>query len=324
MPINDACYLSGTDKIYGVTSNYIIKFNATTGLSEASSRVCAPMYGPMRIAGSGTDLFVSSIYDYTENKGTGGSNNHQIWTINPNTLAATNTLGFNSKLYAYLGSFWGNGIQFTGAGFMQIYNGDLWFYEQSYSGNAIARINIINPADYQFPFPFFLITHSNWNPEQFDIVKVGGDDLLYLCDPAQNEAEEHRLTPAQWFYNGYSDATPNYPNACVYVPSQGKAYGVTGTENLMRFDDYSLNTSTTFNLGTVQANVKPCRIRLGPDGKLYIPCQQQDVIIVWNPVTNLPGDAVLKTGFDSPIDVVFTGSKIWAIQSGLKSLKEIV
>lgn len=322
MPLSDACYLSGTDKIYGVTSNYIIKFNATTGLSEASARVCAPMYGPMRIAGSGSDLFVASLHDYTTNKFNDGADNKQIWTINPTTLAATDVLGYNSKLLTWLFQ-WPYGTQFVGPGFIKIYGGNLYISQNSYTQCKLTRINIANPADYQFPVGAFLVTHNNWNPEQFDITNTGGDDLLYVCDPEQKEAEEWNLGAGSWNYNGFSDANPEYPNACVYVPSQGKAYGVCGTETMLRFDAYAGAPATQLNLGLVQANVKPCRIRLGPDGKLYIPCQQQDVVIVWNPLTDNAGDAVLKTGFDSPIDVVFTGSKIWAVQSGLRSLQEI-
>ena len=47
MPLNEACYLASSDKIYGVMENYVFMFNASTGLTEASTKVCAPCYGPM-------------------------------------------------------------------------------------------------------------------------------------------------------------------------------------------------------------------------------------------------------------------------------------
>ena len=119
---------------------------------------------------------------------------------------------------------------------------------------------------------------------------------------------------------------PNAPCAgewCPTAPPSGKWYVACGDNNLLRIDTVTPfpGTFTTLNLGAVEASADPCRIRYwSGTGKLYLPCMTSNTVIVWDPVTDT-GEA--KTGFENPVDVVATGSKIFAVQNSAIGLREI-
>ncbi len=177
------------------------------------------------------------------------------------------------------------------------------------------RINATNSADYKI----------NFGPQGEyglgEIFTINGA-ALYIASGYENDTEwwPSNLNPG--FRLGLVDVNPLSPVACVYASGVGNVYALVGGESLVRCDDFTLGTSTIFNMGIVFADVAPMRLRLHPNGTdLYIACQNKDVIIIWDTVSNT---GIYKDGFSSPIDVVFTASKIWAVQSGIQSLKEII
>ena len=97
----------------------------------------------------------------------------------------------------------------------------------------------------------------------------------------------------------------------------------------MRFEEESNDWTSAYTrwdmevliTGSGITDIKPMRLRFRPsNGLLYIPCQDKDGIVVFDPVAE---SAVWKGGFDSPVDVVFTPTKAFAVQTGPIGLKEI-
>lgn len=311
MPITEAFYLSSTDKIYGVMSNYVLKFNATTGVKEASARVCAPMLGPMRIIGRGSSLYVASMFDMTVTPN-GQPSNRTIWTVDPNTLAATNTLGTNALVVAQNGK----APVWSGPNAMFFIGDVLYWQESAITGLASYMfIDVTNPTTHDVLS--WNGTSGSWTPETWC---YDGSTYIVACDPAQQQVEIYLPTLAPGANSGFSSTAPDSAVAVAWASNVGFAYAVCGNESLYRLLTYTpTHTSTLHNLGVIAPNCAPTRIRY-INGLLYLPCQKTDVIIIWNPVTDT---GIVKSGFESPIDVIWTGTKLWAVQTSIQSLKEI-
>lgn len=310
MALNEAFYLSSTGKIYGVLSNYVIRFNASTGAKEASAKVCAPMQGPMRIIGLGGSVYVASMFDLRVT-GAGVASNRTIWTVDPTTLVAADTLGVNSKIRAAIGS-----VDVWEGPTSMVFNGTkLTFQYSTKTGEAsYMYVDVVTPATNNVAGANG--TSNKWTPETWDY----DGTTLNACDPAQQQVEIFNPTLVPGSNLGHSDTVPDSAVSVAYAANVGFAYSVCGNESLYRNVLYVAPfTATLHNLGPIAPNCAPTRIRY-IDGLLYLPCQKTDVVIVWNPVSDT---GVVKTGFDSPIDVIWTGSKLWAVQTSIQSLKEI-
>lgn len=331
MPLDDAFYLSSADKIFGTCSNYIIRFNATTGLKEASAKMPSPMYGPMRIGGTATTLYVSAINDWSVNgfPVAGRTCNKDIFQVDPTTLVASQPFNLSDILFTYFGQVPTSWYSQGPTDFRII--GDwlylMYIYEDNYS---VERIYV--PDISSNPYPPWPQGHLGTIPQQMDAYD---STHLYYCDvdwfSEQAWWQTYTISPPLQvqLFNTSETPPPVHPVGIGWSAGAGQAFSVTGSETLVQsqFDGvlFGGNPGIGYNLGTVQANVRPFRIRVHPStGKLYIPCQVTDTVIIWNPISNNPADAVLKTGFTSPIDVVFTPTKAFAVQTGLVGLKEIV
>lgn len=333
MALDDACYLASTDKIYGTQANYIIKFNATTGAKESAGKVCVPMHGPMRICGQGSDIYVSSIHDWSVNSWKPYPvNNHEIWRIDPTTLAVTRPFDLAFKLFGYEGdrSAFCTGPQDIKA------VGDWMFILAQFAGySGIEHIYIPDVNSALAPYPPW---HDGWpylQPQQFDVLDL---DHYFMCDVNRFEQIHwYKMHPPAPYYQSSDylrgNCVPNTirPISCKYCPSQDQVYAVTGTEVLLKTtwvgvgDFPPATTNTNLSLATVKANCRPFRLRVHPTTSfLWIPCQKSDCVIIWDTSTDDPADATVIEGFASPVDIVFTGSKVFAVQSGLVSLKEII
>lgn len=77
-----------------------------------------------------------------------------------------------------------------------------------------------------------------------------------------------------------------------------------------------------FNIGRTAFNgIRLRRCPIGPNvGKLYAAGFGDNTVCVITPTNAF----TIKTGFDLPIDFVFTPSKVWAVQQGSIPLKEVV
>lgn len=311
MPLHDAFYLAATDKIYGVQENYIVQFNATTGAKENSAKVCSPLYGPMRIVGRGSVLYVSSFADRGANdvNGVGLTSNRKIWNVDGVTLASTDVLGVDAKHIVADGRTFNN----WGPQFMLIYGNDIWYlYGISASAWVFERIDVTNPTDFD-------LNKGGAGSFMAEMFATDGSNLYFSNGVGRSIQmwDMATITSADT-----CSIIPYRATAVEYAPNVGNLYCTTEvTEALIRIDTFTPDAYTVFNLGTIFANVRPMRLRYrSSDGLIYLPCQNQDVVIKWNPVSNT---GTYIDGFDSPIDVVFTPTKAFAVQTGLQSLKEI-
>ena len=311
MPIHEAVYLSSTDKIYGVSENYVQMFNASSGAKEDDAKVCAPCYGPMRITGSGSTLLVSSQRDYSVNTSTDTASNRRIWNIDPATLAASDVLGVDIQSRIVFGGTLPYELFAIGPHCVRIHDGYA-YYQFTYPNKVYYHRIKLDGTDYSYYLTYLF---NDKLTELFDI----GDDKLWIADPYEQEAEVWTTTP--WGGDNYCGSTGYRPVAIAYDTGNNKPYAVTGGQYLVRYDSFSApRSSTPLNLWAVYADVAPMRIRLSPlDGKLYIPCQNKDVIIVWDTGSET---GTYVEGFASPIDVVFTASKRFAVQSSGQGLLE--
>lgn len=119
--------------------------------------------------------------------------------------------------------------------------------------------------------------------------------------------------------NVYIQATAGYVLSPVVggMSSGGTWADLQNSEFLVNF---AMSTVALTNSSLATAH--PIRIRYrSSDGKLYIPTWEADSVVILDPTTDTVSD--IKTGFSSPCDVVFTGSKAFAIQQSSLGIKEI-
>lgn len=324
----DAHYHAANGKIYATLENYIVRCNGTTGLKETSAKICSPCLGPMRITGDATTLYVSARLDYSRNKTSGvalPTTNKQIFNVDPTTLVASNVLKVDDTIQTYFGGTTDPSYPHWGPGAMKLLNGYMYFlYVGANGGYMLCRVSLTNPVADNEIVPAFQPGAAYQYGEGFDMASIAGTDYYWIpgADSSQlwygNVVPAHPLTV---FVNIHAPIVAGqYPTSCVYVPASGLVYGVCGSDIMFRYNS-TTNVLTTLDLATVITGGKPARIRLSPlDGKLYIPCQIEDTIIIWDRTTET---GMGKTGFNSPIDVVFTGAKTFAVQTGVMPLKEI-
>lgn len=322
MPIYDAVYAAG--KIYGCMGPYVIQFNATSGAKEAIARVTAPIAGPSRIcyhAATGL-LYVSCWFDpaWDDQVSDVGSPNADIFPVNPAGLAVGAAIGLEA---AWPGISMGPHDGMSGPWFLLSDGNYIYFsYRQQGAGGKLYRINPTNTADKATALGWRWL---NWNAHSFGL--YGGK--LYWPDPDRDI----------WWgaadFTGLADnPLPGFTNTetpvALAVDGSGIAWTVCGNQWLLRAN-MGGPTYTAINLedntvvtGAV-SNVRPFRIRW-QNALLYIAVQNQDGVIIYNPTGNAPGaptPGIFKSGFDGPVDTVWTGAKAFAVQSGPVSLKEI-
>lgn len=330
MGLNQACYLASTDKIYGVIENYIVKFNALTGAKEAYAKVAAPLYGPCTcVAGVGV-IYVGAWADFSYNDTDHWNISYQnkgVFNVDPATLAVTNYFELDKRYQVFEGAVYRNYFGW-GAGEMLIKDGYLYWDETFPGLHQVMRVAIADPTDSTIN-DNFKRGWTGFRPEGWCCGTRLGTDYMWSLDGNQQQVEIFTITPPPGPFDtpfdpyvSSPDLAPYDPAAVIYVPSADKVYAVAGTDVMLRVDALG-GGLTALNLGAVWADVKPYRIRISPlNGKLYIPCQHQNVVIVWDTATET--GVAKSTLIESPVDVVFTGTKAFAVQSGPVPLREIV
>lgn len=312
------------NKIYGVSGPYVMRFDGTTGVKEATQRVAQPLRGPMSIATVGTMIYVAGWDDPSVNS-TAAQLRKQIFPVNPTTLAIGTGFGW-AQLFDETYHNTANGPKWIAGAFSKIY-GTL-YSTANQSKTFIFFIDPLNLTDNSgtattdYPEQVYPRECLGFGPGAF-----GGG---YIYTTSTWDLEVWRIT-ADISTNGpfgdvrdYFSVTPHRPIGIVHSTAASKQYVVCGTENLLRIDSWathSTGTYTVLNLGAVQANVAPFKIfNNSYDGKLYIPDQVNDGIIVWDTTSET---GVWKSGFAAPLGCVFTATKKWAFQQSATGLKEI-
>lgn len=313
MPLNAACYVPAPiDKIFGVYGAYIYQFNATTGQREAGKILvgpCEPTGGICWHVASGS-LYVSTWNSMANQYEFQAHPLVDIFPVNPVTLSIGAGLGW-STIYQDGGRMtWPAGPR----ALMDFGTSDIYFIG-AFTGTGATWLGKINPVT-----PLF-------QPQTVD-------NLRFWCDQASSDGTKVYFV---WSFfsrvrNGFMNLAPDedvtftevgvvMPVAIEHCFSDNKQYVVCGNNWMARINTWAPDNYTLFNLDTVNSGSDPFRIRYrSTDGRLYIPCMTNNGIIVWNPGTD---SGIFKSGFTSPIDVVFTPSKAFAVQGGPVGLREI-
>ena len=321
--LDSAVYLASANKIFGTRENFILRFNASTGEFEtavklAVSGVGISAYGPMSIAGAGSALYVSvnnSPSDPTNDPGEGNLN-ADVFPVDPTTLAGSAALG-TSDFFDY-----GTNNYLSGPTSLLMINGSVfgaWLHLAVGRWEAgLFRVDPANPAD-----------HS---------------DILYMSAYQIQNALTQFATDNQYVY--YPDAlAPGISIGDIstleiidswttadYYPVVGVEYALIGeTKTVFGFgkDNYLYKgvvgnpslTKITLSDYTDGTQIQPIHGRY-KSGILYLPCQRTGIVLKYDVGT--PANSTYVTGFDCPHDIVFAGSKVWAVQTGLVGLKEVV
>lgn len=308
-PLFSAVYVASSGKILGTMENYVLEFNATTGALIRAVKAISPMNGPMWIGLINGEPWISCFLDNTQMAFTAAENpRRNIFKLDTSTLEATGSGALPMSSLVFTPKTYYGPRQFFGIGTM--------LYTGLVIGNFMetVRVDTANTIDWDV------------GPNNFgywvEMFCTNGTDLFFP-DPFLNEII--------WINGGtmaqtdYSDTSPYTPVATEWVSgSVNKPYAVCSDKNMVRVDVFASSTNTIFDLEALSglSGIKPLRLRYNSANKnLYIPCQAQDSIIVFDTVAET---ATVKAGFASPIDVVFTPTKIFAVQSSLVGLKELV
>lgn len=309
MPLDDAVVFN--DKVYGMMGPYILRFAGDTGALEASARVAAPMLGDCRITELGGVIYVSTwnnpaVPGFNFTGSIVGQNG--IYPVDATTLAAGAMIDLN-QIYAI--SSPGSNPLIQGPRFMLGHGAYLYVTIFTPSGVQTIRINPLNVADRStltaLPGTTFSAT------QQFAIDTAGSKIYVPLRDDIQQENLDGTG-------NNTVDTGTDMNIAVAFDPASTSTYSVSGSATLNKIV-WGPDTVSTFNLAALQAGVLPFRIKYNAgDGLIYIPCQSQDCVIVWNPATDT---GTVQSEFTSPIDCVFTSTKKWAVCNGITPLQEI-
>lgn len=320
MPLDDAVVIS--DTIYGTMGPYVMKINGTTGKLIASARVYAPMVGPCRITSLGGLLYVATWNnpaadidpaafpaDWFFGRG--------IAPVNPTTLAVGTFIEM-AQLANFSVCSWD--VPMTNISCL-LGVGSYLYIVYGVTARNMVRLNPLTLA------------HVNTcaytgSTETESLTQSIDANATYLYMPSPDNRRFVQFDLSTFTDAGPANTRDNSPAIgvnqirAVATTALNTVYGVCGNSaNLIKFVFPSPGTSTVFNLATIQAGVRPFRLRYNPfDGLLYIPCQNQDCVIVWNPASDT---GILKSSIISPIDVCFTSTKKWAVCNGPTGLIEI-
>lgn len=309
-PLTSAVYVASTDKILGASANYIVEFNATTGAYIRAVRAIGPMYGPMWLNLIAGMPYVATFNNRATQDTTFPSIVHarsDIFPINTATLQTGTGLGvynhnFDSPHKSMAGPhhFVSIGTKayflypcedFVRVGYVDLLNGALWSVNTGTTGF--------------------------W-AEQIDT----DGTYIYYCDP--NTPRIARRNAALTFNSGINTAG-RYPVACIHTGTN--VYAVCGDNYLINTNSWTVATSIDLEADPIIiaagiTGIKPMRLRYNSaDSRIYIPVQNKDGVIVFNPGTGAV--TAWKSGFASPVDVVLTPTKKFAVLTSETGLQEI-
>lgn len=311
----DAVYVASVDKIFATSGVHVVKFNATTGAVESSVRISSPVNGQARLCyHAATGLLYATIWNEPNLQYFSLTHpNRDVYPINPTTMVVGTRLNIASTTVVdddfVNGSFFGPRWIASSGNYLYIQWAD------NANGYVTLRVNPSNLADRSTNAYFtdqFLWEHGALTPTE---IMVPDPDY-----PGVSFAPIGYDLDAEW---NTCDTFPLYfPVACEYVSFDGLVYATDGAGNLLRLDNPGASAYTVFDMTAVQSGADPCRLRWNVyDGQIYMPCMTNNSFILWDPNTVT---GVVKTGFANPVDVIFTGTKVWAVQnSPAEPLKEI-
>lgn len=336
MPLQQAIYSATQTKIYACRGPWVYSYNATTGALISSFRFSGNAVHGSSIVELGTNLYVG-VGALTPSLGPLGLSDPtplpQVFQI---ALPAMNA-AFNLGMLPAASSSGDMGLRAweflskdaLGANFLygMVREASVWRVDPTNIPGLLfdfVSSQAFSPT-YQFTFPHTI----SGTPTNIICMVNGWGATVWLSSFRADSSHVTGGAP--------TDISGNPVGGGDYDSVHDKVYLTTGNEAL-----FMLNVNEAFatppfmqnftysTLHTARANSTAIRCKYVDGvgnpffGKLLIAGRADDTVLVWNTATNNVADMVVKTGFTSPIDIVLTPTKAFAVQDSPVGLKEIV
>lgn len=316
MPLNSAVYEPGRDVIYAVRGGRVFQLNAETGKKILEARFLAPAMDDTYVAYDPTTdhLWVTHWRGFGGAGGVAAARNpHYLVKINPDTLAAT-VYDFDTDIA------FGPTLFEARDGPQQIVIANGVAFILACDTNEMRNIYRVNLATLTLTHQYTGVQLGAWGN-----LLIDGTVVWFCSEEGYNSIDARTLATLAAHtdfvqLNGVAAAGGDRPYGIARNPA-GAIYAVQKTQVLLRGVPAAAPAlRTTIDLG--RPNATPVNIRYAAfNSRLYVPLWKDDSVAVLNPVDD---SFVIKTGFDSPHDVVVTNSKAFAVQQSPEGLKEIV
>lgn len=321
MPLDDAVYDSGRNLIYGVRGPFVYTIDPTTG-----AKIIREVFNPYSACGlsqidydSTNDLLIAITWNdeqYVLDAITGALCDKYFFYLDPINLHAVATTRFDLALVTtrnqYAKKAYGPHRIICDGGF-------------GYGTGWLVNATATRPAPYKFLITPVgtagkggLVEFGGYADCARD--KTGGRDYLWVTFQASNALYSYNCAA----YAMTLDATTVDHTKMFYAvavdATTGNVYVTDVLRYVYKFDGTGALIST---IDTGRPLFNGLRIQFNPnDGKLYAAGAADNTIAIIDPTS---ADSVsMKSGFDFPIDLVFTPTKSFAVQQGAVGLKEIV
>jgi len=323
--MDQAIYHAGTDKIYAVRGQWLLKFNASTASLESALKFVSNISGPSCIVAIGANLYIGTTFSPSCYAQVPPFFNQwltrDIYVVDTATFTVSGRLNMDTSTYL----------------FENIFSNFQAYYNNGYNDLVTDGTNLYGTVNAAAPFK---VDPSNV-AGTFDNNAFGPSgglvyeplhDRVWMTDITGPNVRAFSTTPiAGDDWNNSGTVSP-FISGITFAATAQKIYFVQGDFNIGMVDAsavFPIFTDfpfTLFDLTRIDSTANRVRAVNGLpsnplNDKVLVPTWDDDAVVVWDPATDTV-DSV-KTGFTSPVDVISTPTKNWAVQSGVTPFREI-
>jgi len=322
MPLDQAIYVAATDKIYGVRGQWVFQFNATTGGKEKEFRfVDDALFSESSIVLLGSSLYVAvwrSAFDL---------NNYP----DPSQDIFKIDLGLNTAVGLGLYNVGGGGGPQNG--FCNLITDGTHLYGATgytvqFSHSRRFKVDPTNIATY-----VERNAQASKTAPVVDLVWDAVNSVFWEAESYGPEVDGYyqdigTLLPTP---RSVANPTPTKPCYGIALAPGTKLYVVTKSSTIFKVNGNEavaglpgpFGLATWSSLLLLQSGARPIKIKYNPfNGLIYVPTWAGNTVEVLDPATDTI--VAIKTGFNTPLDVVCTPTKVFAVQNSATGLKLLV
>lgn len=319
--MDQAVFASNPNLIIGIRGSRLFQCNATTGAVVTTADIGTVGWGKSCLAyDSGSNKVFCSTWNTPEYviKHIGffdvPVSERNFYRINPSTLAVELATDFQSNFGV---SESDSTLQEVGICAMDSSGGNIFcrWWAAPHAGGSTGGSLMFSAANVatfhngnegtQGGFPHVVYGAVAGNDNAFFVDNQGLQIIRY--DYTANSEHVFSFTP------------PQNPLVAGFAPVQQHVLVTDVAQKIYVFD---LAGALLATIDTLRSGFNGVAARYNSvDGQVYVAGGNDNTVCVINPATNT---FVIKTGFDVPVDFVFTASKKFAVQAGSTPLKEIV